>query len=80
MMAIMNSQTNFQNPRIRIRGFGFHFPGEPVAISSLPLTADEAKRRPRLGQETTYISSEEFNRPYDTCGPKCFGAKRRGGV
>ena len=59
MMAIMNSQANFQNPRIRIRGFGFHFPGEPVAISSLPLTADEAKRRPRLGQETTYIVSED---------------------
>jgi 3-oxoacyl-[acyl-carrier-protein] synthase III len=59
MMAIMNSQTNLRKPRIRIRGFGFHFPGEPVAISSLPLTADEAKRLPRLGQETTHISSED---------------------
>ena len=59
MMAILNSQTNLRNPRIRIRGFGFHFPGEPVAIASLPLTADEAKRLPRLGQETTYIASED---------------------
>jgi 3-oxoacyl-[acyl-carrier-protein] synthase III len=58
-MAIVNRQIDLQNPRIRIRGFGFHFPGEPVAISSLPLTADEAKRLPRLGQETTYISSED---------------------
>jgi 3-oxoacyl-[acyl-carrier-protein] synthase III len=50
----MKSQT-----KIRIRGFGLHFPGEPVAISTLPLTADEAKRLPRLGQETTYISSDD---------------------
>jgi 3-oxoacyl-[acyl-carrier-protein] synthase III len=59
MMAIINSQTDLRNPRIRIRGFGFHFPGEPVAIASLPLTADEAKRLRRLGQETTYIASED---------------------
>jgi 3-oxoacyl-[acyl-carrier-protein] synthase III len=59
MMATTKGQTDIRKPRIRIRGFGFCFPGEPIAISSLPLTADEAKRLPRLGQETTYISSED---------------------
>ena len=46
-------------PRIRGDGMGFYFPGEPVAIKSLPLTPEEIKRLPRLGQEITYRSLEE---------------------
>jgi 3-oxoacyl-[acyl-carrier-protein] synthase III len=57
-MAIVNVPAD-NRPRIRIRGFGFHFPGEPVDISTLPLTADEAKRLPRLGQQITHISTED---------------------
>ncbi|WP_342710229.1 hypothetical protein AAFG13_38705 [Bradyrhizobium sp. B124] len=57
-MASMNVRAD-NRPRIRIRGFGFHFPGEPVEISTLPLTADEAKRLPRLGQQITHISTED---------------------
>jgi 3-oxoacyl-[acyl-carrier-protein] synthase III len=51
--------TDAGKPRIRIRGFGFFFPGNPITISTLPLTPDEAKRLPRLGQETTHISAED---------------------
>ena len=57
-MAIANTSAG-NRPRIRIRGFGFYFPGEPIEISTLPLTGDETKRLLRLGQRTTHISTED---------------------
>ncbi len=44
---------------VRIRSFGFHFPGERVALRDLPLTDQEAKRLPKLGQEFSYIAEED---------------------
>lgn len=67
-MASMNERAD-NRPRIRIRGFGFHFPGEPVEILTLPLTADEAKRLPRLGQQITHISTEDSTGAYGARGP-----------
>ena len=40
----------------RIASFGFHFPGEPIDIASLPLEKAERDRLPKLGQKVTYAS------------------------
>lgn len=43
-------------PHARVSGFGFHLPGERIAIADLPLSPDERKRLPGLGQEFTHRS------------------------
>ncbi len=40
----------------RIAGFGFHFPGQPIDIASLPLEKAERDRLSKLGQKVTYAS------------------------
>lgn len=42
--------------RARIASFGFHFPGKPIDLASLPLEKSERDRLPKLGQKLTYAS------------------------
>jgi 3-oxoacyl-[acyl-carrier-protein] synthase III len=43
---------------VRISNFGVHLPGQPIRLDSLALDPEERERLPKLGQELTFISTE----------------------